>query len=152
MLVYRCWHTQVRAYRSWDLPKLSLMIETGLAEGMGFEPMTPISQSKHLAGARTRPLCDPSSVPLPIYQTGHQATILTGIVQGKPRMCLAANTFINSPAARLVSTTPASRRGRGTAGRMQELLLFLEIWSVSPAGNWQRVGLVLVIPASGGSH
>ena len=27
---------------------------------MGFEPTTPISQGKRLAGARTRPLCDPS--------------------------------------------------------------------------------------------
>lgn len=32
-----------------------------MAEGMGFEPMTPISRGKRLAGARTRPLCDPSS-------------------------------------------------------------------------------------------
>ena len=31
-----------------------------LAEGMGFEPMSPLSQAKRLAGARTRPLCDPS--------------------------------------------------------------------------------------------
>ena len=30
------------------------------AEGMGFEPMSPLSQAKRLAGARTRPLCDPS--------------------------------------------------------------------------------------------
>ena len=29
---------------------------------MGFEPTTPISQGKRLAGARTRPLCDPSAV------------------------------------------------------------------------------------------
>ena len=27
---------------------------------MGFEPMSPLSQAKRLAGARTRPLCDPS--------------------------------------------------------------------------------------------
>ena len=32
-----------------------------LAEGVGFEPTTPVSQGKRLAGARTRPLCDPSS-------------------------------------------------------------------------------------------
>ena len=31
-----------------------------VAEGMGFEPMSPLSQTKRLAGARTRPLCDPS--------------------------------------------------------------------------------------------
>ena len=31
-----------------------------VAEGMGFEPMSPLSQAKRLAGARTRPLCDPS--------------------------------------------------------------------------------------------
>ncbi len=31
-----------------------------VAEGMGFEPMSPFSQAKRLAGARTRPLCDPS--------------------------------------------------------------------------------------------
>ena len=31
-----------------------------LAEGEGFEPSTPVTQGKHLAGARTRPLCDPS--------------------------------------------------------------------------------------------
>jgi hypothetical protein len=33
---------------------------TYMAEGVGFEPTTPITQGKHLAGARTRPLCDPS--------------------------------------------------------------------------------------------
>ena len=33
-----------------------------LAEGVGFEPTTPVSQGKRLAGARTRPLCDPSSI------------------------------------------------------------------------------------------
>ena len=32
-----------------------------LAEGVGFEPTTPLSQGKRLAGARTRPLCDPST-------------------------------------------------------------------------------------------
>ena len=32
-----------------------------MAEGEGFEPSTPITQSKRLAGARTRPLCDPSA-------------------------------------------------------------------------------------------
>ena len=31
------------------------------AEGEGFEPSTPITRSKRLAGARTRPLCDPSA-------------------------------------------------------------------------------------------
>jgi hypothetical protein len=31
-----------------------------MAEGEGFEPSTPVTQGKHLAGARTRPLCDPS--------------------------------------------------------------------------------------------
>ena len=31
-----------------------------VAEGVGFEPTTPLSQGKRLAGARTRPLCDPS--------------------------------------------------------------------------------------------
>ena len=34
-----------------------------MAEGMGFEPMSPFSQAKRLAGARTRPLCDPSPTP-----------------------------------------------------------------------------------------
>ena len=29
---------------------------------MGFEPTTPLSQGKRLAGARTRPLCDPSAI------------------------------------------------------------------------------------------
>ena len=33
-----------------------------MAEGMGFEPMTPISRSNRLAGGRTRPLCDPSNI------------------------------------------------------------------------------------------
>lgn len=32
-----------------------------MAEGVGFEPTTPVSQGKRLAGARTRPLCDPSA-------------------------------------------------------------------------------------------
>ena len=32
-----------------------------MAEGEGFEPSTPITRSKRLAGARTRPLCDPSA-------------------------------------------------------------------------------------------
>ena len=31
-----------------------------VAEGMGFEPMEAITRLKRLAGARTRPLCDPS--------------------------------------------------------------------------------------------
>jgi hypothetical protein len=31
-----------------------------VAEGMGFEPMTPVSQGNRLAGGRTKPLCDPS--------------------------------------------------------------------------------------------
>ena len=31
-----------------------------MAEGVGFEPTTPISQGNRLAGDRTRPLCDPS--------------------------------------------------------------------------------------------
>ena len=34
-----------------------------MAEGMGFEPMKEISPLKRLAGARTRPLCDPSNLP-----------------------------------------------------------------------------------------
>ncbi len=38
-----------------------------MAEGMGFEPMTPISRGKRLAGARTRPLCDPSRPPQLVY-------------------------------------------------------------------------------------
>ena len=33
-----------------------------MAEGVGFEPTTPISQGNRLAGGRTRPLCDPSIV------------------------------------------------------------------------------------------
>ena len=37
---------------------------------MGFEPMSPISQAKRLAGARTRPLCDPSILGLNIYKNG----------------------------------------------------------------------------------
>ena len=37
--------------------------EGNLAEGMGFEPMGAISHPKRLAGARTRPLCDPSGTP-----------------------------------------------------------------------------------------
>ena len=37
---------------------------------MGFEPMSPISQAKRLAGARTRPLCDPSVLSLQIYKNG----------------------------------------------------------------------------------
>ena len=41
-----------------------------MAEGMGFEPMSPISQAKRLAGARTRPLCDPSILGLKIYKNG----------------------------------------------------------------------------------
>ena len=32
-----------------------------MAEGMGFEPMRELSPPKRLAGARTRPLCDPST-------------------------------------------------------------------------------------------
>ncbi len=38
-----------------------------MAEGVGFEPTTPVSQSKRLAGARTRPLCDPSRKPHFMY-------------------------------------------------------------------------------------
>ena len=35
--------------------------EEVVAEGVGFEPTIPVSQDKRLAGARTRPLCDPSA-------------------------------------------------------------------------------------------
>ena len=38
----------------------TLILLTKMAEGMGFEPMRGISSPKRLAGARTRPLCDPS--------------------------------------------------------------------------------------------
>lgn len=31
-----------------------------MAEGEGFEPSIPVTRDKRLAGARTRPLCDPS--------------------------------------------------------------------------------------------
>ncbi len=40
---------------------------------MGFEPMSPISQAKRLAGARTRPLCDPSILGSQIYKN-HRRT------------------------------------------------------------------------------
>ncbi len=33
-----------------------------MAEGEGFEPSTDVTTGKRLAGARTRPLCDPSGV------------------------------------------------------------------------------------------
>ena len=39
-----------------------------MAEGVGFEPTRGISPPKRLAGARTRPLCDPSNGMLSIYQ------------------------------------------------------------------------------------
>ncbi len=35
-----------------------------MAEGEGFEPSIPVAQDKRLAGARTRPLCDPSGRPI----------------------------------------------------------------------------------------
>ena len=38
------------------------MAENEVAEGVGFEPTIPVSQDKRLAGARTRPLCDPSGM------------------------------------------------------------------------------------------
>ena len=50
-----------------------------MAEGVGFEPTTPVSQGKRLAGARTRPLCDPSVVTKPmiiVYFTISQPIIL----------------------------------------------------------------------------
>lgn len=34
-----------------------------MAEGEGFEPSIPVTRDKRLAGARTRPLCDPSEDP-----------------------------------------------------------------------------------------
>src|SRR3972149_1114847 len=43
-----------------------------MAEGMGFEPMTPVSQGNRLAGGRTRPLCDPSGQILAWAELGHQ--------------------------------------------------------------------------------
>ena len=43
-----------------------------MAEGVGFEPTTPISQGKRLAGARTRPLCDPSVLHETIYILCHR--------------------------------------------------------------------------------
>ena len=47
-----------------SVSKLALTTNYSLlnpAEGEGFEPSTPVTQGKHLAGARTRPLCDPSA-------------------------------------------------------------------------------------------
>ena len=41
-----------------------------LAEGEGFEPSTPYKRGKHLAGARTRPLCDPSVCGITVYILG----------------------------------------------------------------------------------
>jgi hypothetical protein len=43
-----------------------------MAEGVGFEPTTPISQGKRLAGARTRPLCDPSILQETTYILCHR--------------------------------------------------------------------------------
>ena len=36
-----------------------------MAEGVGFEPTTPMTQGTRLAGGRTRPLCDPSTCERP---------------------------------------------------------------------------------------
>jgi hypothetical protein len=47
----------------------SKYLNNRMAEGMGFEPMTPISRSNRLAGGRTRPLCDPSGERLGQYIT-----------------------------------------------------------------------------------
>jgi hypothetical protein len=64
--------------QKWCQFKGNLMMKDGvgaasvyefMAEGMGFEPMTPISRSNRLAGGRTRPLCDPSSGNLGQYST-----------------------------------------------------------------------------------
>ncbi len=49
-----------------------------MAEGEGFEPSTPVSQGKHLAGARTRPLCDPS----PLYDKGNFYLIIISYCDG----------------------------------------------------------------------
>jgi hypothetical protein len=43
-----------------EIPLLSKNDLLGMAEGRRFELLTQLSSGKRLAGARTRPLCDPS--------------------------------------------------------------------------------------------
>ncbi len=62
-----------------------------MAEGMGFEPMSPFSQTKRLAGARTRPLCDPSSA---VYMLSN------GYVTSNSRACARPGP-VHSPIRRL---------------------------------------------------
>ena len=64
-----------------------------LAEGEGFEPSTPVSQGKHLAGARTRPLCDPSPIRQSsafmsyfVYLTISQPFVLLKLFCGRDRL------------------------------------------------------------------
>ncbi len=60
---------------------------TGMAEGVGFEPTTPVSQGKRLAGARTRPLCDPSNKPYFMYILIYHILMLCSIISQR---CLLA--------------------------------------------------------------
>jgi hypothetical protein len=60
-----------------------------MAEGMGFEPMTPVSRGNRLAGGRTRPLCDPSKRSVRFF-SAMQYSIETTAVSSK----LAMHTIV----------------------------------------------------------
>ena len=55
-----------------------------MAEGEGFEPSIPITRDKRLAGARTRPLCDPSGG---LHSISRLATPQQG-VRHRRRLCV----------------------------------------------------------------
>gem|GEM_PF-4412219 len=63
---------------SFEKTKIKLALYE-LAEGVGFEPTTPLTRGKRLAGARTRPLCDPPQFGMHYYIiTGYATQKITG--------------------------------------------------------------------------
>ena len=74
-MIYRYIKWYIIATSSLNNAYITLSYCNNGTEGMGFEPMSPFSQAKRLAGARTRPLCDPS-VWATCYQMPPYASIL----------------------------------------------------------------------------
>ncbi len=98
-----------------------------VAEGEGFEPSTPVSQSKRLAGARTRPLCDPSAQSLILSKRPRPAatsidcgmSILSRLLSQFRRDAASAPERLPSPDELVVLARPG---GEPEALMLQELL------------------------------
>ena len=84
---------------------------------MGFEPMNPLSQVKRLAGARTRPLCDPSLLAYMLSNGLNPSnTIFRATLQ--PAVPQACETQEAQEIAELQVGKPLKRRSAGHSLRM----------------------------------